>query len=176
MAESVISGGQPRWLNLDLISAVGVLIGTLVLLFLVFPSQIPTAGGDELGALLPRLVCLSIMVLSIAWIGSSVRATLQARRHEAEEDDVLGQKEAVDARKQRILLATTAGYAVIVSFVGYIIASALLLTIYLWVLGERSKRVIFLLAVVLPLVINAVLARLLNVRFTEIDNFFAGLF
>ena len=175
MADSVISERRSRWLNLDLVTAVSVLIGTLVLLLLVFPSQIPTPAGDELGALLPTLVCLFIMVLSITWIGNSVLTTLQARRT-LEEGTFIAQERGVDRRRQRLLLLATAGYAVIISFVGYVIASALLLTAYFWILGERSKRMIFFLAVGLPLAINALLARVLYVRFTEIDNFLAGLF
>ena len=174
MAEGARPARRNGWLNLDIASSVLVLTGTLVLLFLVFPSQISRSGGDGLEALLPTLVCLFIAVLSVIWLASSVRVVMKAGHSDTGK---AGSQEAqdVDPWRRKRLLATTAGYAVMISFIGYVIASAILITAFCYILGERSKRVIFLLAVVFPLVVNAFLARVLHIRFTDIDNFLAGL-
>ena len=175
MAERASPARRNGWLNLDIAASVIVLTGTLVLLFLVFPSQIPRSGGDGLEALLPTLVCLFIAALSAIWLAGSVRLALKAEHSGTGKADSQ-EAQTVDSWRQKRLLATTAGYAVMVSLIGYVIASAILIAAFCWILGERSKRVLFLLAVVFPLALNAFLARLLNIRFTEIDNFLAGLF
>lgn len=174
MVEPAVPTQRTSLLNPDVLSAIAVLGGTLALLLLVFPSQIPVSGGDGLEALLPTMVCLFIAFLSVIWLASSIRAAMKAGYSDACKTGEL-KVGAVDPWRQKRLLVTTACYAVMVSFVGYVIASAILITTFSWILGERSKRAIFVLAIVFPLALNAFLARVLNIRFTDIDNFLAGL-
>lgn len=163
-----------RFFDFELVLSFLMLIACAVLFLWAFPRYIPTRGGDGLEAMLPTgvlgllaLLCASLSISRIRTILVQQPVSVQERQSSA---SVFQQR-----KRSAAFISGIVVYAVLVPIIGYVIASILLVSWFLVLMNERKPIIYLLVAVLPPFLLNYLLARVLLVRFTEIDNFFAGL-
>lgn len=161
-----------RFMDFQLCLALGLLGFCGFLFFWAFPRYIPTRGGDGLEAMLPNGVVAFLAVLSAVYAVSRLRTVLSiaGAARAAPSDDDRRQR-----RRSAAFLIGSLVYAGLLPVFGYVLSSVLLISWFLFLMNERHPVVFLLVAVLPPFALNFLLARVLLVRFTALDNFFAGL-
>lgn len=160
-----------RYLDFQLGLALGLLGFCGVLFFWAFPRYIPTRGGDGLEAVLPNGVLAILALLAAIYAASRVKDLIVASGVPAQAPMT---RDPVQRRRSAAFLIGSVVYAALVPIIGYVLASVLLISWFLFLMNERHPLIFLLVAVLPPFALNFLLARVLLVRFTALDNFLAG--
>ena len=153
------------WKNAEnLFAAVCLVLSVLALAFsgwLVGPTKM--LFGEPLTAItpgiFPRIVIAFLAVLSI------LHLVLAARKNEDYEDEV----GIVGWRRGIVFFGILTVYGLILEPVGFIISSALTLTVLSWYVGNRSIIQIALVATISPVLLYLAATRLLAVSLPELN-------
>ncbi len=161
-----------RYLDFELGLSIALSAGCLYFLLLGFDAQIPKGGGDGLEGLLPTAVTIVALIL-VGSMGLSRLGTL-AVADEPEETELERTARRAQFRRSAAFLAGSIAYAVILPWLGYVVSSIGLIALFLFLMHERHPLTYVFIAMLPPFLLNLLLARVLYVRFTPLDNFLAG--
>lgn len=134
----------------DLMAGIAMTIAGGLIIFIFIPYGVVEPKNVKFAALspsyYPRIVAISLLILGIS---ISCRAFLVKNTTEQETSN-----QRPDAlTRTSMIFAILAFYAMTINWLGFIVASALVLSACFWVAGERRFKIVLSIAIPLPLIL-----------------------
>lgn len=134
----------------DLMAGIAMTIAGGLIIFIFIPYGVVEPKNVKFAALspsyYPRIIAIALLIIGVV---ISCRAFLAKETAKKESSD-----QRADAfTRTSMIFAILAFYAVTINWLGFIIASTLVLSACFWVAGERRLKIVLLIAILLPLIL-----------------------
>lgn len=137
------------------------IVGLIFLLFSLFVlnviSKLPegTSLAQSGPGFFPKVIIIIMLIVSVALIIKDLISNKEKSKFEINNDDEI---------KVVLLIIAIALYIFLLSKIGYVITTAILLIITFWLFGYRNKIKLISLSIATPIIINFVFKALLQVQ------------
>ncbi len=136
----------------------GVILGvfSLLLYFVIIPAEVADVRGMGVSPrFLPEVVGILLFVLAVMLFMNGYRK----RNQEEQKIFSLSRREAKLVVKSLVLVAL---YIVVFDFAGYIISTMLALGLFMYMYGQRKKKVLISVTLAIPVLIYLFFTRVLH--------------
>ncbi len=126
-------------LALELIPEIGIGLVALYLWYVAGQFEFQEEAGQLGPDFWPRMAAIGLMVAVAARMVQTVRDRNRPIVHVATEFDEYEEEEAaIDWSRFAIGLVLTVGFVIATMFIGYVLATAIFLTLFIWIGGQRK--------------------------------------
>ena len=148
------------------------LVAAIILLIFEIWAYIQTTGFKIVKkaavqpATFPQIMCIGMLVFTVILIIQSVLQLMKAN----EDDPMMEPAASINILKNKgvqaavFVIVLCAGYAALFEVLGYVLASAIVAAIIMWLIGKRDVKQIALVSILVPLAMWLVFYKLLTVN------------
>ena len=148
------------------------LVAAIILLIFEIWAYIQTTGFKIVKkaavqpATVPQIMCIGMLVFTVILIIQSVLQLMKAN----EDDPMMEPAASINILKNKgvqaavFVIVLCAGYAALFEVLGYVLASAIVAAIIMWLIGKRDVKQILLVSILVPLLMWFVFYKLLTVN------------